>query len=47
MFWEKIRGNPKIGDIQHKDNKVASMIFVAGVVVTLMACVAFLMYGLL
>jgi hypothetical protein len=47
MFWEKIRGNPKIGVIQHKDNKVVNMIFVAGVVVILMACVAFLMYALL
>jgi hypothetical protein len=47
MFWEKIHGNPKIGDIQHKDNRVVNMIFVAGVVVTLMACVAFLMYALL
>jgi hypothetical protein len=47
MFWEGIRGNPKIGDIQHKGNKVVNMIFVAGVVITLMACVAFLMYGLL
>lgn len=47
MFWEKIRGDPKIGDIGHKDNKVVNMIFVAGVVVTLMACVAFLMYAFL
>ncbi len=22
MFWEKIHGNPKIGDIGHKDNKI-------------------------
>ena len=47
MLWEKIHGDPKIGDIQHKDNTVVSIIFVAGVVVTLMACVAFFMYGLL
>ena len=47
MLWEKIHGDPKIGDIDHKDNKVVNIIFVAGVVVTLMACVAFVMYGLL
>ncbi len=47
MLWEKIHGDPKIGDIGHKDNTVVNMIFIAGVVVTLMACVAFLMYGLL
>ncbi len=38
MFWEKIRGDPRT---------VISMIFVACVVVTLIACIAFLMYGLL
>jgi hypothetical protein len=47
MLWEKIHGNPKVGDISHKDNKVVNMIFVAGVVVTLMACVVFVLYGLL
>ena len=47
MFWEKIHGNPKIGDINHKDNTVVNTIFVVGVVITLMVCVAFLMYALL
>jgi hypothetical protein len=47
MLWEKIHGDPKIGDINHNDNRVVNMIFVAGVVVTLMACVVFVMYGLL
>ncbi len=47
MLWEKIRGNPKIGDIGHKDNTVVNTIFVVGVVVTLLACVVFVMYGLL
>jgi hypothetical protein len=47
MLWNKIHGDPKIGDIDHKDYKVVNIIFVAGVVVTLMACVAFVMYGLL
>ena len=47
MLLPKFHGDPKIGDIDHKDNTVVNMIFIAGVVVTLMACVAFLMYGLL
>lgn len=47
MLWERIHGDPKIGDIQHKDNAVVNMIFVAGVVVTLMACAVFLMFWLL
>jgi len=49
MFWEKIRGNPKIGDIQHKDNRTVNMIVVVGIVVTLVVCVIFLLfqYGLL
>ena len=47
MLWEKIHGDPKIGDIQHKDNTVVNIIFVVGVVVTLMACAAFVMFGLL
>ena len=47
MLWEKIHGDLKIGDIQHKDNAVVNIIFVVGVVVTLMACVAFVMFGLL
>ena len=47
MLWEKIRGDPKTGDIGHKDNRVVNMIFFAGVVVTLLACVVFVMYGLL
>jgi len=47
MLWEKIRGDPKVGDIGHKDNTVVNTIFVVGVVVTLMACVAFLMYSFL
>ena len=47
MLWEKIHGDPKIGDIQHKDNTVVNMIFVAGVIVTLMVVVALLMYGFL
>ena len=48
MFWEKFRGNPKIGDISHKDNKVVNVIFAVGIVVTLVACAVFLMfqYGL-
>ncbi len=30
MLWEKIHGNPEIGDIGHKDNKVVmSMRFIA------------------
>lgn len=44
MFWEKIRGNPKIGDIQHKDNKVVNMIVVVGIVVTLVVCIIFLLF---
>lgn len=47
MFWEKIHGDPRIGDIDHKDNKVVNMIFVAGVVVTLLVVVALLMYAFL
>ena len=47
MFWEKIHGDPKIGDIGHKDNTVVNMIFVAGVVVTLLVVVALLMYAFL
>ena len=44
MLWKKIHGDPKIGDIGHKDNKIVSVIFGVGVVVTLVACVVFLMY---
>ncbi len=47
MLWEKIHGDPKIGDISHEDNKVVNMIFVAGVVVTLLVVVALLMYAFL
>jgi hypothetical protein len=47
MFWEKIRGNPKTGDIQHKDNTVVNTIFVVGVVVTVIVCIALLMYAFL
>ncbi len=47
MLWEKIHGDPKIGDIDHKDDKAVNMIFVAGVVVTLLVVVALLMYAFL
>ena len=47
MLWERIHGDPNIGDINHKDNRIVNMIFFAGVVVTLMACVVFVMFGLL
>lgn len=40
---EKIHGDPKIGDISHKYNTVVNMQFVAGVVVSLIICIALLM----
>lgn len=47
MLWEKIHGDPKIGDINTNDNRFVNVIFATGVVVTLMACAVFVMYGLL
>ncbi len=43
MLWEKIRKDPKIGDISHKDNTVVNMQFVAGVAVALIICIALFM----
>ncbi len=45
MLWKKIHGGPKIRDISHKYNTVVNMQFVAGVAVTVVMCIAFLMPG--
>lgn len=47
MLLERFRGNPDVGDIDSKDNKVTSIVFFVGFAVTLMVVVALLMYAFL
>ena len=36
MFLERFHGNPEIGDIDTKDNRIVNVVFFAGFVITLM-----------
>jgi len=47
MLLEKFRGNPEVGDIDTKDNKITNIVVAAGLVVTLMVVVILLMYAFL
>jgi hypothetical protein len=47
MFLARFRGNPNVGDIDTRDNRVVNVLFFAGVVVTVVICVGLLMYAFL
>jgi hypothetical protein len=47
MLLERFRGNPNIGDVNTRDNRVLNVLFFAGVIVTLVICVGILMYAFL
>jgi hypothetical protein len=47
MFLARFRGNPNVGDIDTRDNRVMNVVFFAGAVVTLVICVGLLMYAFL
>ena len=47
MFLDRFRGNPDMGDIDTKDNKITNIVFFAGFAVTLMVIIVLLMYAFL
>lgn len=47
MFFERFYGKKDIGDINTKDNRITNVVFVVGVVITLMVVVGILMYAFL
>jgi len=47
MFLERFHGKTDIGDINTKDNRVTNVVFVVGVVITLMVVIGLLMYAFL
>lgn len=47
MFLDRFHGNPNIGDLNTKDNRVTNVVFVVGVVITLMVVIGLLMYAFL
>jgi hypothetical protein len=47
MFFERFRGKMNIGDINTNDNRITNVVFVVGVVITLMVVIGLLMYAFL
>lgn len=47
MFLERFHGKQDIGDINTHDNRFTNVIFVVGVVITLMVVIGLLMYAFL
>jgi hypothetical protein len=47
MLLERFRGKTDIGDINTKDNRITNVVFVVGVVITLMVVIGLLMYAFL
>jgi len=47
MFLEKFHGKMYVGGINTKDNRTVNVVFVVGVVITLMVAIGLLMFAFL